>query len=200
MLPKHNIVRFCIPVLLIAIILSGCIRRNKQAQMDFDSSMLTFSQSVLEENIDGITLTIYRKGHIYTPVSDTAESLISRSEKSYPENIFILDGQALGKQADLLRRFSNENFVVADDEDAVMDIYQCFVFESVNQEKLMEIAVGGWSAKDIESVAEGNDIKYSGLSQKYIYINGFAVEYTDTIEEILNTLYQEARNNSKDKL
>ena len=73
-----------------------------------------------------------------------------------------------------------------------MDITWCFVFGTSNQEKVLEIAVGGWSEDDLKRLTEDGDARGDEYIMQYIYVNGFVAAKNDTVLEILNTLLQQA--------
>ena len=160
---------------------SGCNARQKNGSPTFESSLKAFSEALSDENLDGMTLTIYYETYfVCTTYSwETPEVFIERIEKEDPDGIITINTNSLENNRELLKGLNEENFVPSEEE-VVMDIFRCFVFKTSNQEKLLEIAIGGW-AKD--SLGES--------SPQYIYVNGFAVRKNDAALEILDTLFQQ---------
>ena len=174
------------------LVLAGCRAEKEQPQqMSLKESLRAFSQAIADDELDGMTLTIYTKGSVLTPIPETIEGLIDRVKKDHPDEIITIDTNTLKGKKDLLKQLNEESFVLSE-EDVRMDITWCFVFGTSNQEKVLEIAVGGWSEDDLKRLTEDGDARGDEYIMQYIYVNGFVAAKNDTVLEILNTLLQQA--------
>ncbi len=188
MTQHHKLIGLFLSLVLSIAVLIGCNSEKEQDQMSLKESLVLFSQVLSEDDLDGLTLTVYNKGSVLTPIPEDIEGLIDRVKKDHPDEIITIDTDVLKKNRDSLKQLAEESFTLSEEE-VFMNITWCFIFETGNQERALEIAIGG-SSKD-----EAANAEYG-----YIYVNGFTVKRNDTVWEILNALLQQADGQDRGRI
>ena len=184
MLSKCKSARLLILLTLSATILIGCSSKKEQTKMAIEESMTAFSQVLSCEDLDGLTLTIYPKfldQVVLTGAPETIEGLKERVKRESPDEIATMDTSSLKKNIKLLKQLSEENYEPVEDE-VVMDIFYCFVFETSNQAEFLEIALSGYPS----------GYRLDQAPEEYIYVNGSAVRCSDSVFDILYNLCDQA--------
>lgn len=162
-------------VLLAFGLFGGCTSQRAEEKSLLKDSLQSFTLALSDDELCGMTLLIYAKGLVFYPHPLTAEQLIESVKENHPEKEIVIDTSELIIHRDIIQQLGNTDYVLSE-EKYNQDIGTCFVFVTENNEKVLEIAVGGWG--EITSIED---------NPKSIYVNGFEVEYNDIVYELVET-------------
>lgn len=163
---KNSIILKLLALLLIPITLfSGCDKRKAQLRQTFD----TYSTMLEEGRVGDLRLKIY---YIAEEVFFIAPLSVDRLIRASDTQI-VIEGEELKAHIDLLKEL-NAEVLTPVKEEAYLDARLCYIFETTDGEKVLEVASYG-SPKDIKNF-EG---------RYYVFVNGIAVEHSDILYEVI---------------
>ncbi len=155
--------RYTICTLFVVTVLIGCGKTDKQLRIACED----FSQSLNLKTLDGLCLKIYYiDPSILTRAPQSVDNLISSDFR----HEITVDSEQLKEYVDLLKQLNIQNMVPVK-ETSYLHARLCYIFETEQNEKKLEIAVGG--------------------ENKSVFVNGVEVAYNDVFQDILEPFVTE---------
>ena len=180
---KNGMVLKLLALLLIPITLfSGCDKRKAQLRQtsDTDSTMLE------EGRVGDLRLKIYymsAEGDFFLMPFDV-DRLIRASDTQ-----IVIEGEELKAHIDLLKEL-NAEVLTPVKEKAYLDARLCYIFETTDGEKVLEVASSGVTDSQTDALSElleSENPENIDLTEfkGVVFVNGIAVEHSDILYEVI---------------
>lgn len=164
---KATFLRCFVLALLALTILSGCQADDRQLQQECED----FSQILEHETLDGLCLKIYYLDpSVLTRAPLTVDDLID----SRSVHMIVVDSEQLKEHIELLNQMTVDNLVPVKHTSHYatrLNARLCYIFETDNNGKVLEVAVGGLNNS--------------------VFVNGIEVEYNDIFRDIIEPFVTE---------
>jgi len=183
---KNSIILKLLALLLIPITLfSGCDKRKAQLQQTFD----TYSSMLEEGRVDELKLKIY---YISEEVFFCAPLSVDKLIHSSYTQMIVVEGEELKSHIDLLKDLKAEALTPVREE-SYLDARLCYIFETMDGEKVLEVASYGATDNYMDALSEnitsGNE-NLTGMRLN-VFVNGIAVEHNDILYEVIKPFCSE---------
>ena len=128
-----------------------------------------FSETLEQETLDGLTLTIY-----YVDPSTEAQYPISVSRLLEWDTVqaIVVDSEDLKEHIDSLKRLNADNLAPVRYK-SYLDARMCYIFETDSKGKILEVAFGGFNESPT------------------VFVNGIEVAYNDVFRAIIEPFVTE---------
>lgn len=180
---KNGMILKLLALLLIPITLfSGCDKRKAQLRQTFD----TYSTMLEEGRVDELRLKIYYFDHFFlTRFPLSVDHMIGMSDVQ----TIVIEGQVLKTHIDLLRELKAEVLTPVKEE-AFLDARLCYIFETTDGEKVLEIAFSGATDSQMDALSElleSENPENIDLTEfkGVVFVNEIAVEHSDILYEVI---------------
>lgn len=159
---------FVLILLIFAIVVTVfvCSRWNR---IKLHCELRDFSKTLEQETLDGLTLKIYYIGpDVLTQMPLRVSDLVEG--KVHPQ-VIVVDSEDLKEHIDSLNRLNINNLVPVRYK-SHLHSRMCYIFETDNKAKILEVAFGG-------------------LENPTVFVNGIEVAYNDVFRDIVEPFVTE---------
>lgn len=180
---KNGMILKLLALLLIPITLfSGCDKRKAQLRQTFD----TYSTMLEEGRVGDLRLKIY---YIAEEVFFIAPLSVDRLIHSSYTKMIVVEGEELKAHIDLLKELKAEVLTPVKEE-AFLDARLCYIFETTDGEKVLEIAFSGATDSQMDALSElleSENPENIDLTEfkGVVFVNEIAVEHSDILYEVI---------------
>ena len=174
---KYGMIAIILALLLCAMCtLSGCNSQKKQLEDALNRSLDNFIDALSDSNLSGMEVYVYsNEGLICTYGPYGVDNLIHDVENGFWGQKFYISNTELINNKEILNEIGGWKFVPILDSNCREDIRICYVFQTNNNSKILEIAIGGYSQVEDCPV---------------MFVNGFPVELDMTYGRLVKNLPQ----------
>lgn len=158
---------FVLTLLAIAVLV-GCKANNADNNINhLNEAFKDYSQAIEQEMPNGFHLSIY-----YIDPSILTRSPLSVDELVHSSLVqtIIIDSEHLKENIELLKQLNADGLIPAKSK-SKLNARLCYIFETDNNEKLLEVAVGG--------------------DNNSIFVNGVEVEHDDLFRNVIEPFVSE---------
>ena len=169
MLKTAKFLKYFVLILLIFAIVVTVFVCSRWNRIKLHCELRDFSKTLEQETLDGLTLKIYYIGpDVLTQMPLRVSDLVEG--KAHPQ-VIVVDSEDLKEHIDSLNRLNINNLVPVRYK-SHLHSRMCYIFETDNKAKILEVAFGG-------------------LENPTVFVNGIEVAYNDVFRDIVEPFVTE---------
>jgi len=168
MLKTANFLKYFVLILLIFAIVVTVFVCSRWNRIKLHCELRDFSKTLEQETLDGLTLKIYYIGpDVLTQMPLTVSDLVNDNLTQ----IIVVDSESLKENIGSLKRLNINNLVPVRYK-SHLHSRMCYIFETDNKAKILEVAFGGFE-------------------NPTVFVNGIEVAYNDVFRDIVEPFVTE---------